>query len=68
MAEIVQIPKGPSRARLCLFAVVSPESVRRAYYTGRVSAETHERIRRAALELGLPPPRAREPAPQRKVG
>ena len=46
---------GVERIRIAARAVVSERTVIRTYQ-GNTSPHSHERIRRAALDLGLPPP------------
>jgi DNA-binding LacI/PurR family transcriptional regulator len=61
MANTQQAPRGPERLLLCARALASQDTVRRAYAGEGISANMLERVRRAAMELGLEPPR-KEPA------
>ena len=54
-SNTVTVPRGPARIRLCHAAIISVDTLRRVYQ-GRASENMRERVRRAAIELGLAPP------------
>ncbi len=56
------VPRGPIRVRLAERAVTSVDSVVRIY-RGIGSEHMRERVRRAAIELGVEPPPPPPPAP-----
>jgi hypothetical protein len=53
------IPDAQSRREIAARAICDDRTIRRAYRGDAVKPASHERIRRAAVSLGLPLPPAR---------